>query len=123
MPELTPEEDAAALLAKVNEAPARIDLDAKRAARRAQEKAGPVVVFGGKEWQLPPELPWDLVRDAARGMSGDVDALDRILITLFGDDYRTDETFRDLGIVDVLELFEDIGPLYGLTLGNLQASS
>lgn len=36
-----------------------IDLDAARAARREGKGEGPILRFGGKEYHLPPELPFE----------------------------------------------------------------
>lgn len=45
-----------------------IDLDAARAARREGKGLGPVLVFGGKEYQLPAELPFEAL-EPIRGLS------------------------------------------------------
>lgn len=38
-----------------------IDLDAYRAARREADQEGPVVRFGGKSYQLPAEMPLEVL--------------------------------------------------------------
>lgn len=45
-----------------------IDLDKARAARREELGSGPVVIFGGQEHELSPELPFGVL-DAMRGLT------------------------------------------------------
>lgn len=86
-----------------------VDLDAARAAR--EEKAGPkpVVVFGGREWTLPGELPWALAEAAASGSPQD--ALNAVR-SLLGPDQWPDFVALGLTISDVQVLIEGIAAIY-----------
>lgn len=78
-----------------------IDLDAARAARREGKGKGPVLIFGGKEYQLPPELPYEAL-EPIRGMSSSETAagamvdLMKALLGQYYDEIKTELSFDDL---------------------------
>lgn len=78
-----------------------IDLDAARAARREGKGKGPVLKFGGKEYQLPPELPFEAL-EPIRGMSdpdsaaGAMVDLIKALLGQYYDEIKGDLSFDDL---------------------------
>lgn len=78
-----------------------IDLDAARAARREGKGEGPVLKFGGKEYQLPPELPYEAL-EPIRGMSdpdtaaGAMVDLMKALLGRHYDEVKSELSFDDL---------------------------
>lgn len=102
----------------------KIDLDAARAARREASGEAPVIVFGGKEFTLPVELPLEAaevinkITSSANGTE-----ISDVFKVLLGDRYQE---FRELGpsVPDVLAFFDEIAPAYGVkSLGESQASA
>lgn len=96
----------------------RIDLDAARAARREATSETPTVIFGGREFALPEELPFGVFVSLAEMRENPTNAqatgaVESLLRTLFGE--RTDE-FIDLGpsLDDVQTLIEAALDEYGL---------
>jgi len=63
---------------------ARIDLDAARAARQEASGEGPVIVWGGQDYTLPAEIPFETAEElsrleAAHAAENDVEATDAII--------------------------------------------
>lgn len=85
------------------------DLDAVRAARAEAQADAPVVTFGGKEYQLPAEMPWSVVEAAA---SGDAAGVVQAVKALLGDQWE-DFASHGLSVADMTALMEHIGTLYG----------
>lgn len=94
----------------------RIDLDAARAARREAKREPIVVVLGGEEFELPNELSLDL---AALITAGD---LMGAVVALVGEDHADRFNACRPSMEDVVELFTELGPAYGLTVGESVAS-
>lgn len=66
-----------------------IDLDSQRAARQEKTGKGPLVKLGGKDYDLPSELPYEVAKKMAMisSTSDDIEkltALDGVLEELFG---------------------------------------
>jgi len=85
------------------------DLDAVRAARAEAQAEAPAVTFGGKEYQLPTEMPWAVVEAAA---SGDATGVVEAVKALLGDQWE-DFASHGLSVADMIDLMEHIGALYG----------
>ena len=101
-----------------------INLDAARAARRETLGESPCVVFGGKKFDLEPELPFALVDallDAGDDEIAKVVIVKAMAQAMFGKKY---DAFMKLNptMPDIQELVIQITPLYGLTLGESSAS-
>ena len=98
-----------------------IDLDAARIAR-AETRGEPIVVrLGGKDFELPPELPADVVTSFGMVMRGDVAALGEALAALFGDELPSIKAAR-LSWEDEKLLLESTLELYGFDLPESSAS-
>ncbi len=110
-----------------------IDLDAKRAERAAAKneakKKSPELTFGGKVFELPPELPLDVVfnlkklAEATKAKDGNAitDSLVDSMRALVRDRYAE---FMAIGpsVNDLAVIVEGIPGEYGLGLGNASAS-
>jgi len=104
--------------------PEVIDLDKIGAARREAQEERPVIRFNGKEFQLPPEMPFAVIEAIGRltpaEEGGTVDnaklaeSIADIAHSLFGHRYRE---FLNLGpsVEDMSALLENIAPAYGLS--------
>lgn len=90
-----------------------LDLDAARAARAEAQQDKPVITFGGKEFTLPAELPWEVAEAAA---SGDGVAALKSIELLLGDQWGE---FKKLNptLADVMLVVEAIGRFYGTDPG------
>lgn len=104
----------------------KIDLDAARKAREEERRkdgreAPPVVVIGGKEYELPPELPADVVTSFGMVVRGDVAALEDAMTALFGGKYPE---IRKAGLSweDEKFLLEETLEEYGFDLPESSAS-
>lgn len=108
-----------------------INLDEARAARREVDAVAPVIVFGGREYVLPIELPVEVVRSLTElaDLSGkkDVDGneITKVLLDtvrgFLGDQY--DDFMQNSPSVNDLSAFvEGIPSEYGLGLGESQDS-
>lgn len=96
-----------------------IDLDKARAARLEVAGDGPIIVWGGQEFQLPPELPVDVMHYT---LQGDVHAA---VLALFDDDEGEATRFLDAQRItfnDFQELVKGIEPAYGISPGEAPAS-
>lgn len=99
----------------------RIDLDAAKAARREASGEAPIVVFGGKEFTLPVELPQSAA-EAINDVSNDKGSVNDIFKILLNGQFSD---FMALGpsVDDVKEFFDKIAPVYGVaSTGESQAS-
>ena len=110
-----------------------VNLDAARAARSEAQGEHPTVTLGGQVFELPVELPFAVVEmvgelAGAAATTDDPNAgaeaatiIGRIARALFGTRYQD---FIDLGpsLADINAVLEGIAPLYGLGLGESQAS-
>lgn len=105
-----------------------IDLDSIRAARREALGAGPTILFGGVEFELPVEMPFAVIEAFGRMQAGDDEknleatlAMMDIARALFGDRYQE---FMALGPSnnDVTSILEHISDAYGTDAGESQAS-
>lgn len=78
-----------------------IDLDAARAARREGKGEGPVLKFEGKEYQLPPELPYEAlepiqgINNPATAAGAMVDLM-KALLGPYYDEIKSELSFDDL---------------------------
>ena len=84
------------------------DLDEMRAARA--EKAGPppTVILGGKEWELPRQIPVAAIEAMSLGK------FVTTLRLLFGDDAMSSDEIRSFDMDDVQEL---LAAVYGIDAG------
>jgi hypothetical protein len=99
----------------------RIDLDAARRARAEQRGDPPVVVVGGKEYELPAELPGEVVTSFGLVVRGDVSALDSAIGSLFGDKFGEIKAVG-LSWEDEKYLLESVLEEYGFELPESSAS-
>lgn len=85
------------------------DLDEMRAARA--EKAGPppTVIVGGKEWELPRQIPVTAIEAMSLGK------FVTVLRLLFGDDAMEDDAIRSFDMDDL----QDILAVYGVDAGKV----
>lgn len=104
----------------------RIDLDAARAARAEAAGEGPVVVFGGGDFPLPPEMPFSVAESLATlnemSTSAKAAEMQAIFKALLGENY---ESFmaQSPSLEDMLALIEGLGQAYGLEdVGESEAS-
>lgn len=94
----------------------RVDLDAARAARAESAQEPIIVVFGGREFPLPAEMPGLFAMYAGRG---DIEAA---LGELF-EEHDVKAFWALKPSIDDLTFFaEGIADEYGVDLGELQAS-
>lgn len=102
--------------------PQVIDLDKIGAARREAQDERPLIRFGGKDFQLPPEMPFAVIEAVGRlsaGPDGEPDnsalaeSMSDIARALFGTRYRE---FLGLGpsVEDLTALLGEIAPAYGM---------
>ena len=106
-----------------------IDLDKSKAARREAQGDVPTVKFGGTTFELPQELPFELVDQmvaVAEETEGGNELAQIKLIRvmtriLLGD---REEEFLALrpSLADIQDLIANVYPMYGLTLGESAAS-
>lgn len=95
----------------------RIDLDAARAARAEELGGGHVVTFGGDDFDLPAEVPFEFGVALLEGRYDDA------LAVLFGDQLEAFLAHRP-SMQDVIELAEGVAGAYGLgSVGEPSASS
>jgi len=110
--------------------PEVIDLDKIGAARREAQEERPKIRFSGKDFQLPPEMPFAVIEAIGRlapKEDGTVDnaalseSIADIARSLFGDRYRE---FLNLGpsVEDMTALLENIAPAYGLKADEAEAA-
>ena len=90
-----------------------IDLDAARTARAEAEREVPIVVFGGEEFTLPVELPWEIAEAAA---ANDGAAALRAIEMLLGDQWEAFKAHRP-SLADVMVIVEGLGSIYGAEPG------
>lgn len=92
-----------------------IDLDAARAARAEKLGPAPTVVVGGESFDLPRELPADVVTAYGLAARGDVTGIFDALEQLFG---ATAWAKIKVGLSwdDAAFLLEESTKLYGFTL-------
>jgi hypothetical protein len=119
----TPEEQAAARA----EAEGVIDLDKKKAARLEGKRKTPTVLFGGETFELPRELPYDLLElmsevidSAGFGFSR---PLDDTLGALLGEENLARFKALRPAVDDVAAMMNEVLVLYGLIQGESPASS
>lgn len=106
-----------------------IDLDAAKAARLALRGEIPPVKFGGREFRLPPELPFD-VYPAVAQMSdaqekGEAVAIYRAVVDIMGcllDDQVEDFLALKPSLPDLEELVSRVMRAYGVGVGESQGS-
>lgn len=102
--------------------PQVIDLDKIGAARREAQEERPLIRFGGKDFQLPSEMPFAVIEAVGRlsaGPDGEPDnaalaeSMSDIAHSLFGTRYRE---FLSMGpsVEDMTALLGAIAPAYGL---------
>jgi len=92
-----------------------IDMDAARKARSEAKGVKPTVKFGGKVFELPLELPFEVAEAAT---SSNTNSMFEAIKVLVGTDQW--KQFQDLGISidDVGFLLENIAEIYGVDQGN-----
>ena len=95
----------------------RLDLDARLELARTEAGQGetPSIVWRGREWALPTDLPVEFL-----SFFDDVQSLPKALETLLGPDMRALDP--PVGIREAMTLAEALPELYGLTLGEPVAS-
>lgn len=106
----------------------RIDLDAARKARLEKKGEPPVVLFNGKSYVLPLELPADAVTSIGMLSRGDMGALDGVLEGMFGgqlEAIKADAAAAGspLSYDDLVFLIEHVVEEYGITLPGSSASA
>jgi hypothetical protein len=84
---------------------ARIDLDAARASRQGESH---VVAFGGTEFTLAPEPPFEV---APKAVEGDIDGMLRAML---GDQYDAFMACKP-SLIDVTTMLEQAFELYGFS--------
>lgn len=92
-----------------------IDLDAARAARKEANGEGPVVRFGGQDYELPAELPF-AVLEAMRGLQNEETAAASIVEmteALLGPHYAAIRA-AGLSVDDMNELVGGVLTEYGV---------
>lgn len=110
---------------------AKINLDAARAARREAEQEAPIVTLGGKDYELPVELPFEVAehfaalaiakerKDEAAMAAGVI----QVVKSLLGDHFDSFMKSRP-SIDDLLALVEGLTEAYGVEdVGESQASA
>lgn len=108
----TPKGKGAAAAAAAPDAPRTIDLDAARAARAELDTSpAPVIRLGGKDWQLPKELPADFAMLAAMG------DLVGAMKALIGDEAFPEFWAIGLSMDDLETIADQAHVLYGLEPG------
>lgn len=85
------------------------DLDAAKAARAEAAGEYPAIRFGGKEYQLPVEMPWSVVEAASAGDAGGIVEAVKGLLGEQWDDFAS----HGLSVADMTALLEHIGEMYG----------
>jgi hypothetical protein len=70
-----------------------IDVDAHRAARQAKLGPAPVVHVGGRDFELPLELPASVIYAFGAVSTGDLSQIEHGMRELFGENY---DTIREL---------------------------
>lgn len=104
-----------------------IDLDKLKAARREADPDAPTVKFGGESFELPRELPFELVDQLSEIAANQDDELGQLKLirvmtrTLLGE---REEEFLALSpsLTDIQTLITEVYPMYGLTVGESSAS-
>lgn len=89
-----------------------IDLDKQRAARAELAADPPVIVLGGEEFSLPPEMPLTFLDEAQRGNF--VVALRELL----GEEPAAKLLAMGFSLKDFTALFEEIDGVYGMAEGD-----
>lgn len=94
-----------------------IDLDAARAARLETAANPPSIVLGGNTFQLPPELPIDVVDHASAG------EFKLAVLALFVGDEAEAQRFLDsapggLTMQDLKALLDELEAMYGMAEGD-----
>src|SRR3954452_22546671 len=113
-------------------AKAALDLDALQVPRDEVRSSGPTVKFRGKVFQLPPELPWEVV-EGMSSASIDATGSTRALKAMFGtaaegegEDEEQSGYQRFLALkpslTDIKNLFDHVLGLYDAELGESSAS-
>lgn len=107
----------------------QVDLDAARVARAEANGKSPTIMFGGKTFDLPPEMPFAIVESVGELTKAQEDGdgfataalLSQIARSLFRDRYQE---FLDIGpsMTDMQTLLENVAGLYGLNTGESPAS-
>lgn len=106
-----------------------IDLDAAKSARREAMGTAPSVTFGGREFGLPPELPFPVVlllADLAEAQgAGDIrtaaGVIAKIIRAILGESF---DAFMEAGpsLADLEEMLRQLMAEYGVTPGEAPAS-
>lgn len=92
-----------------------VDLDEARAARKEAQGEGPVLKLDGKEYKLPPELPYEVL-ESIRGLQSPETAAGALVDftrAILGKDYEKIKT--KLSFNDLETLVEGIMKDYGIT--------
>lgn len=103
-----------------------VDLDAKRAARREARGEPIVLVFGGEDFELPVELPFDVLEALPALASGaqaeTAGAFIALVRSLLGDEAFTRFVAHRPSLDDFVELADAAFTAYGADQGNSSAS-
>lgn len=98
----------------------RIDLDAARAARREKlkDKEPTVIIFQGREFPVPDELPASVFESITDLQGGNVAGLTGTLESLLGKEtYAEIKAIPDLTFDDLFFLVNSVVDSFGLSLG------
>lgn len=93
-----------------------IDLDRARAARAEAKKEPVTLKFGGRDFTLPPEIPFDFAMYAAEGR------LRESVGALIGDDAEAFFALRP-SMPDIEALVDHARTVYGVKVGESPASA
>lgn len=96
-----------------------VNLDAAHKARAEQAGPPPVVVIGGKEFELPPSVPASVVIGLGRVRNEDFEGFKDVLDGLFGDEHADEVLALGLELEDIDVIFE---ACYGEPVGEAPAS-
>lgn len=90
------------------------DLDAKRAARREALGDPKVITWAGVDWELPVELPYEVLEQHRLLTLGDLGAVVGIVKALLGDEWDAFVAAKRPSMQDCDELVGAMLKLYGL---------
>lgn len=93
-----------------------IDLDQARAARREKKGKGPVIKFNGEEFELDPEVSFEVIEGLASIEDGNAaSGLFKVAHGLFGEHYKSIVVDGGLAVDDLNDLLESVLEEYGMS--------
>ena len=90
-----------------------VDLDAARAARAEAKGEAPCIRFGGQDWTLPVEMPWEVAEVASEGTAAAAMSAVRLLVGEQWVEFKKHQP----SLADVMVLIEAIAEIYGADPG------